>query len=641
MMVSSVVMILLATTLYNRAYSVGIPTFQTTTIASNEMPTKREATNNLEYKIQTLVESITRMENSIQNLQEKSHTWSIFQHHIESWNDGLRTLENKLDILKRSHEDQQDLLSKLEVGLSTSQDTTLLMDEIRDTLKKDQGMQEESSSKVDMILSHLQTMGNNNHNKQQKGGSSSSHSLPKKKGNIIASDVVLTSNASNKILNTIVHQMAQQKDLKQLHTLEKRIAKSVETLSQSVPHILDKQDEMVLRLQRSNECCYSLSSELTTFTESSDILLKRIERLINNVNEKLNKIEQLQIGSSEEIDDSKEDPDDNVEDTSILHTDIFVDANDTSREILEEDDEIGDVSNEITKGYPALESSEEDEEITHSSEADDSLTTSYEPDIEFLRPELTGCHELDTEDISDDGSTRIDGIYKFAKPEINENERDFNERLCVFPMDNNTHSSPWTVIQQRVPSLQQENFNRSWLEYRNGFGHLYKDFWFGNEFIHRLVYDYDYELRIELEDFEGSTVWAEYGIFRIDTENFNYNLLIGDYRLTSTVPDAMKYHNDKDFSTYDKRNDNTIDACCSCAVGYGSGWWFDNCSEANLNGIYNFSPLGHNYIGIIWELWHGDYSLKRTRMMIRPKMQHNPIVNSTHLNEVHQKTEDP
>lgn len=182
---------------------------------------------------------------------------------------------------------------------------------------------------------------------------------------------------------------------------------------------------------------------------------------------------------------------------------------------------------------------------------------------------------MQDDDDDDDETNRIDGIYKFLTPEINEIERDFNERHCVFPPKNNT-GLPWTVIQQRVPYHDQENFNRSWVDYRNGFGQLHRDFWFGNEFIHRLVYHEDYELRVELEDFNGTKAWAEYGIFRIDAESFNYNLLIDEYRSeSSNAGDALAYHNDNDFSTYDRRNDKTIDACCPCAMGYGSGWWFD------------------------------------------------------------------
>ena len=44
-----------------------------------------------------------------------------------------------------------------------------------------------------------------------------------------------------------------------------------------------------------------------------------------------------------------------------------------------------------------------------------------------------------------------------------------------------------------------------------------------------------------------------------------------------------------------------------------------SCFEANLNGEYFEDPTENGYYrGIIWELWLGDYSLKETKIMIRP-----------------------
>lgn len=190
------------------------------------------------------------------------------------------------------------------------------------------------------------------------------------------------------------------------------------------------------------------------------------------------------------------------------------------------------------------------------------------------------------------------------------------------------------MIQRRGPFEVQENFNRSWNDYKYGFGDLHRDFWFGNEFIHRMVYKEIHELRIEMEDFDGVQVWAEYSTFQIEPEKDNYKLIIGGFR--GSVTDSMLYHDGMEFSTYDRRNDRTVEECCSCATGYGSGWWFDkyvfprmvscqlsslifSCSEANLNGVYRDQPKDHDYIGIVWENWHGDYSLKKSRMLIRPK----------------------
>ncbi|XP_061393783.1 fibroleukin-like [Musca vetustissima] len=672
MMLSYLFMAILAANLYNQANSAGLPKPQLPPPIGQSLsrgpPNEYHEDNNknLEHKIETLIESMTRMENSIQNLQEKSHTWSIFQHHIASWNDGLRILENKLDFLKRSQEEQQLAWHKMTDVMTTPPDTTVI-NEIKDTLKRDQLLQKESATKVNSILRQLQSM------HRDKVGHSNAATNGRKKSNLMAGDTGSSyCNGSHKLeqrLNSIHHQMALQKDLKQLHSMDKRMGKTIENLSQSMAHALDKQEELSVRLQRSNECCYALSSELTTFTESSDILLKRIERLLKNVNDKLNRLhentnqeDQEQEGEVEvegEHDHNNSNNDDELlENTTqrINLDDVFHEEEGESQghhvyEEVEEKDVDGEEENHISGNISDEHDENNNNEAGH--------TELYGHDIEFLRPDLSGCHELTAENGVDE-TLRIDGIYKFAHPEINEFERDFNERLCIFPppplpLHNKSDSAaarsntPWTVIQQRMLTEHPENFNRSWSEYRNGFGSLQREFWFGNEFIHRLVYNDDYELRIELEDFNNSKVYAEYGVFRIDSEEFNYNLLIGEYDGTaSTVGDAMKYHNDNDFSTYDRRNDKTVDACCSCALGYGSGWWFDNCSEANLNGIYRFTPWGNNYNGIMWELWHGDYSLKSTRMMIRPKQSNNAnedsaLYSSTSYDDLEQdhQNEDP
>lgn len=43
-----------------------------------------------------------------------------------------------------------------------------------------------------------------------------------------------------------------------------------------------------------------------------------------------------------------------------------------------------------------------------------------------------------------------------------------------------------------------------------------------------------------------------------------------------------------------------------------------SCFESNLNGIYYKTPVNNQFFkGIIWEHWLGNYSLKKTLMMIR------------------------
>ncbi|GAA6073889.1 fibrinogen C domain-containing protein 1, partial [Tachysurus ichikawai] len=77
-------------------------------------------------------------------------------------------------------------------------------------------------------------------------------------------------------------------------------------------------------------------------------------------------------------------------------------------------------------------------------------------------------------------------------------------------------------------------------------GKLYSNFdvhecvWFrsGLRQIHALSIQANYELRIDLEDFENSTAFAQYdmfgvGLFSVDPEDDGYPLTIGDYTGTA------------------------------------------------------------------------------------------------------------
>lgn len=71
------------------------------------------------------------------------------------------------------------------------------------------------------------------------------------------------------------------------------------------------------------------------------------------------------------------------------------------------------------------------------------------------------------------------------------------------------------------------NFTRTWLDYKHGFGSLNGEFWFGNDFIHRLTYEATVTLRIELEDFENNFAFAEYSHFRLDESGTGCGLFFG------------------------------------------------------------------------------------------------------------------
>lgn len=86
-----------------------------------------------------------------------------------------------------------------------------------------------------------------------------------------------------------------------------------------------------------------------------------------------------------------------------------------------------------------------------------------------------------------------------------------------------------------------------------------------------------------------------------------------------------------------------FDTFCSLRMDFQFFTILSHCSclEANLNGIYRSQPNGNNFVGIVWEHWLGDYSLKSTQMMIRPKVEWNNDVDENEMNQNSRPPDDP
>eukprot|EP00058_Branchiostoma_floridae_P008182 XP_002593670.1 hypothetical protein BRAFLDRAFT_108084 [Branchiostoma floridae] len=140
----------------------------------------------------------------------------------------------------------------------------------------------------------------------------------------------------------------------------------------------------------------------------------------------------------------------------------------------------------------------------------------------------------------------------------------------------------------------------------------------GNDHLHRLTAQDVYELRVDLEDFEGNTAYAKYNIFRVEDEVHKYRLTVEGY--SGTAGDGMtapaRPHNGMYFSTRDRDNDATTG---DCAEIYKGAWWYNDCHLVNLNGLYLGGSHQSYADGVNWYPWKGhDYSLKTTEMKIRP-----------------------
>ena len=77
------------------------------------------------------------------------------------------------------------------------------------------------------------------------------------------------------------------------------------------------------------------------------------------------------------------------------------------------------------------------------------------------------------------------------------------------------------------------DFYESWDKYKQGFGDVAGEHWLGNDLLHRLTSQKSFRLRIELEDWDGATAYAEYHHFSIESEEDKYRLTVSGYSGTA------------------------------------------------------------------------------------------------------------
>ncbi|KAK2891372.1 hypothetical protein Q8A67_014015 [Cirrhinus molitorella] len=121
----------------------------------------------------------------------------------------------------------------------------------------------------------------------------------------------------------------------------------------------------------------------------------------------------------------------------------------------------------------------------------------------------------------------------------------------------------------------------------------------GLEFIHQLTHRHHYELRVDLEDFQGQKAYALYKSFSVGSETDGYKLHVNGF-VDGGAGDSLSYHNGMKFSTYDK--DQII-----------------KCYYTNPNGHYLWEKDGTIMdTGATWYYWKNSWNpLKSITMKIR------------------------
>ncbi|GIY03325.1 techylectin-5A [Caerostris darwini] len=212
---------------------------------------------------------------------------------------------------------------------------------------------------------------------------------------------------------------------------------------------------------------------------------------------------------------------------------------------------------------------------------------------------------MDCEEVLKNGQ-KTNGVYT-----IWPRSRIFEKESVRVYCDMKTLGGGWTVIQRRGDFGSPENyFSKSWNYYKKGFGTLTRDFWIGNDVIYALTNQASYTVRFEMQHSNSTKAYALYDEFWIDNEDQKYRLHISGY--SGTAGDSMSNHDRENFSTQDSGY--------YCAVNRRSGWWFHNCLNANLNGIYRNGKYTASYQdGMEWESFGGSYnSMVSSEIKIRP-----------------------
>ncbi|XP_070773912.1 angiopoietin-related protein 5 [Enoplosus armatus] len=191
----------------------------------------------------------------------------------------------------------------------------------------------------------------------------------------------------------------------------------------------------------------------------------------------------------------------------------------------------------------------------------------------------------------------------------------------------------WTVMQRRTDGLT--DFKRPWADYVDGFGHLAGEHWLGLKKVFHMVNQKDtrFQLHIALVSHDDVTSYASYDDFRLDSETQFFSIHLGRY--AGSAGDAFRgYEQEQNqdtapFSASDVDNDGCNPFCSmdnrtveSCSARYNqTGWWFNQCGLANLNGSPEDAEQSRGQrMHILWDTWRQNgvpHTIKSVTMKIR------------------------
>ncbi|XP_065076533.1 ficolin-3-like [Ochlerotatus camptorhynchus] len=179
------------------------------------------------------------------------------------------------------------------------------------------------------------------------------------------------------------------------------------------------------------------------------------------------------------------------------------------------------------------------------------------------------------------------------------------------------YAGHWLVFQSR--NDDSTSFNRSWNEYKYGFGNLGNNFWLGLDKLHQLTNSFSYDLMVVMDDYLDFFAFQRYEHFVVNNESSDYSLRLSGVNYGTAGESLFIYNNEK-FSTFDRSNNK---GTANCAAEMAGGYWHYDCrnvlrTRSNLNGLYDLDHIMRNGSGMWWGEFGGTGKpLKKTRMMIK------------------------
>ncbi|XP_019941649.1 angiopoietin-related protein 5 [Paralichthys olivaceus] len=191
----------------------------------------------------------------------------------------------------------------------------------------------------------------------------------------------------------------------------------------------------------------------------------------------------------------------------------------------------------------------------------------------------------------------------------------------------------WTVVQRRTDGLT--DFKRPWADYVDGFGNLAGEHWLGLKKVFHIVNQKEtrFQLHIALASNDDVTSYASYDDFSLDSETLFFSIHLGRY--AGSAGDAFRgYEQEQNqdtapFSASDVDNDGCNPFCSignrtveSCSTQQNqTGWWFNQCGLANLNGTPEDAEQSQEQrTNILWDTWRQNgvpHTIKSVTMKIR------------------------